>query len=50
MRNYLKIGDKVLLKNGKEVTVKSLCYTNISTNELSVFVPKKDIVKILNCT
>ena len=50
MRNYLKIGDKVLLKNGKEVTVKSCCYNHISTQELNVFVEKKDIVKILNCT
>jgi len=46
-RNYLKIGDKVKLKNGSIVTVKALEYDCFSTDELNVFVSKKDIIDII---
>ena len=48
MRNWLKKGDKVLLENGKTVTVKGLEISYIITEELNYYVSKLDVVKILN--
>ncbi len=48
MRNWLKKGDKVLLKDGKIVTVKGLEISCIITEELNSYVSKLDVVKILN--
>ena len=48
MRKWLKKGDKVLLKDGKIVTVKGLEISCIITEELNSYVSKLDVVKILN--
>lgn len=46
-KNYLSIGDRVLMKNGKTLTVKNLEYNEFLAKEESGYIPKKDIAKNL---
>ena len=46
-RNYLRVGDKVLLKSGEVITVKSLEFRHIVAEEVSGYIPKSKINKIL---
>jgi hypothetical protein len=46
-KNFLNIGDKVLMKDGSVLTVRALEYREFCAKERSEYVPKKDIVKIL---
>jgi|TARA_R110002124_G_scaffold281430_1_gene455746 hypothetical protein len=45
-RNFLKIGDTVLMNNGNVIQVKSLCYNHIYC-EPNGMVNKKDVDSII---
>jgi hypothetical protein len=46
-RNFMKVGDQVRLTNGEIVTVRSLEYECISIIGGHEFIPKSDIVQII---
>lgn len=46
-RNYLNIGDKVKLKDGTILTVKSLEFDCFVSKEKIGYIKKKDIIEIL---
>ena len=46
-RNYLNLGDKVKMKDGKIFTIKSLEFTKFSAKEDIIYYKKKDIIEIL---
>jgi hypothetical protein len=45
-RNYFKIGDKVKMKTGEILTIKSLEYLEFTCEEKAGYIPKSDIKKI----
>ena len=46
-RNYLRIDDKVRMKDGRILTVKSLEYREFVSKEEIGYIPKKDIDTVL---
>ena len=46
-RNYLKVGDKVKLRNGTTVTVKALEFRSFIAEEKMGYILKSDILEIL---
>ena len=47
MRNWLKKGDKVRMKDGKILTVKSLEFKEFCAEERVGYIPKKDIDTVM---
>ena len=45
-RNYLNIGDRVTMNDGRTLTVKSLEYDSFVSKEEIGYIPKKDIIEI----
>lgn len=46
-RNYLKPGDKVMMMNGEILTVQALEFNDFVAIERDVYVPKKEIIYII---
>jgi len=46
-RNFLRIGDKVRMKDGKILTVKFVEYTDFICEEIVGYIPKKDIDTVM---
>jgi len=46
-RNFFRIGDKVQMKDGEILTVKSLEFHEFVSNERVGYIPKKDVHTII---